>query len=720
MSGYDVAQLARLEPAYQERLGLTTAPFPPTHEDRFLYLDADRLQRLNMLQHLTEYSNLLLLVVGERGIGKTSLMQRFIAEAKPEWRLCEVNANTMMDADQLLFDIARGFGLPAPPRDAAALQDALYRQLVKLRQSETIPILIVDDAHELPQDALEALFHLADTESSEGNLLRIILFCEPQIETMLEQPAIQALRGRITHTVDIPPLTEEQTAEYLRHRLAVAGLRTPNPFSLRDVRHIYKVSGGVPAHINEAAHMLLSEGAGTAEEAGGKGFRFPAFRPAHLLIALAGIVLLGVLLFQNVFNDLFEETPPSAEIPIPPPRPAAQPAPRAQTPKAETAPAEAAPAKTAQPGTIMRQSEDKTPAAVPGTTQPPVPADTKTAQARSAAETAAGETPPSQPPIPRIDHITPNPVTGSRKPQTLTLHGEGFSKESRVEVRWQQGAKILDKAQVEWRNDKELRLTLTTGINPDTWQVVVQSAGQSSQAARFDVKAPAEKQQPKTAASPAKLWDTVWIRRQPGHHVTLQLLSSRQRSGIERFVKQHGLQGLAVAFESRQDGHSLYSLILGSYPDRKQASQAITQLPASLKKIKPWTRDFRTIQALLKTTQRTQKQERITNTPPPRSQHRIDQTAWLWSQDPSHYTLQLMSGYNEAGIRQFISQHKLIGKAVYFRTHRDGRNWYALLYGSYPSREAARAAIKKLPPAVRKARPWARRFSSIHAELPPP
>ena len=75
MSSYNLAQLARLEPNYLARYGLKTAPFSTTHDDRFLYLDAERQQRLHMLQHLTQYSHLLLIVTGEHGVGLEKLRQ---------------------------------------------------------------------------------------------------------------------------------------------------------------------------------------------------------------------------------------------------------------------------------------------------------------------------------------------------------------------------------------------------------------------------------------------------------------------------------------------------------------------------------------------------------------------------------------------------------------------------------------------------------------------
>ncbi len=756
MSEYDTDSLARLEPVYQQQLGLTSAPFPPTHEDRFLYLDADRLQRLHMLQHLTDYSSLLLMVIGERGIGKTSLMDRFIKEARPEWRVCQVNANTMMDAGLLLYDIARGFGLPAPSQEHGALQEELVAQLVKLRQNNWIPLLIIDDAHELPQDALEALFHLADVESGEGSLLRIILFCEPQIQTMLEQPAIQSLRERITHSIDIPPLTEEQTAEYLRHRLAVAGLATSSPFSMKDIHQIYRLSDGIPARINEAAHVMLSEGlAGRAESPGQATGRFRP-TPTHLLLGLLALLVVIALWFQDDINRALQEPAQTARPPVErhpdsikpaPPAPLAFEMPTTTSPAAgETGQQPRRPAEPRAPALIERQRA--TPPAV-HPTETPAPGMAKTRpESASAHPTESGPEPeapsqpapvvtqkpaapatttesaqpappparPAPPPPARILAINPATLTGSKQPQTLTLEGENFRADDKVQVNWNDGQKILSAQQVEWRDKNEIRITLTTGTQADDWQVRIRRGKQTSAPASFRVTAAKP-----DSAIPVQLWDSAWISRQPPRHLTLQLLASGQKGNIEKFVKRHGLTNMTVAFETRRERKPLYVLILGSYPDRAQASLAATQLPTSLKNVKPWIRDFASIQKQLKTAAAAPaKATTVVATPLPSSINLNDQIAWLWAQDPRHYTLQLMSGPNEAAIRDFIRRYRLKGKAIYYRTLRDGQSRYTLIYGSYPDRAQARAAIARLSPTLQKTGPWARSFASIHAELPAP
>ncbi|MDE2088434.1 MAG: SPOR domain-containing protein [Gammaproteobacteria bacterium] len=90
---------------------------------------------------------------------------------------------------------------------------------------------------------------------------------------------------------------------------------------------------------------------------------------------------------------------------------------------------------------------------------------------------------------------------------------------------------------------------------------------------------------------------------------------------------------------------------------------------------------------------------------------------WLLKQNPHSYAVQLMGASHEQGILSFIKTHKLGGRAAYFRTRYRGRAWYVLLYGIYPNRPAAQAALKRLPPALRKTSPWVRNLASVRTAI---
>ena len=468
MSGYTNDHLGA---DYMPGLGLHQAPFTSTHEDKFLYLDAERQQCNDMLQHSIQHSNLLLVVTGEHGMGKTSLLQHFLKTAHGDWSLSVVQANTMMDAHQLLASIAQGFGLQVSSQPASVLQETLYQYLTTIQRNGRAPVLLIDDAHELPKDSLEALFTLADTETGEDNLLRIIMFCEPQIEIMLESPAIQPLSERITHTIHLPAFNEEQTAEYIKHRLAVCGFTGASPFQPKDINKIFKISQGIPARINELAHLhLLGEEYAIPEpEHLPEEYTQLFYSKKQLAIGIVVITVVMVLLLFQSSSNLNKETV-TMELPV--------------TTKIE---------KTIPP------SIPDTPTSIKPTIE--------------LNEISKPDIPPVKT---HIRSILPNPVIGSSEKQLILINGEGFSKNTQITVSWSGNKKELDPDQVIYENNNQLSIKITPGNNADKWTLQASDPEHgSSNIFQFKV----------TDAPAIGLQTISWINRQNPQHFTLHRLS---------------------------------------------------------------------------------------------------------------------------------------------------------------------------------------------------
>ncbi|MEJ2143065.1 MAG: AAA family ATPase, partial [Gammaproteobacteria bacterium] len=421
MSGYNNESLDKTDPDYLSALGLNQAPFTSKYQDVFFYLDDQSKQREHLLHQLIQNKNLLLVVTGEHGVGKTSLLKRFISTANDNWSVCNIQANAMMDAHQLLSGIAQGYGLQVTNQPATVLQDTLYQYLVTIQRNEQVPVLLIDDAHELPRDALEALFTLADTETGEGNLLRIILICEPQIDIMLESPSIQPLRKRITHTMEIPAFNEEQTAEYIKHRLAVSGFTGASPFKPGDIKKIYQVSRGVPTRINELAHLhLLSEEyAPDNPEILPEEFTRLSFNKKRIAAgAVVIVIVVSGLFLQNSIGNLFKSESRQTQVANITPSPINKPLPETKTKKIIE--------RVITPPDNQQQVQPL--AEQPGS---PLSGDiTKEEDIEPVIEKP-------EPVIKaKIRSTLPNPVIGSRKEQAILVNGEGFSQDTDVIVSW--------------------------------------------------------------------------------------------------------------------------------------------------------------------------------------------------------------------------------------------------------------------------------------------
>ena len=207
------------------------------------------------------------------------------------------------------------------------------------------------------------------------------------------------------------------------------------------------------------------------------------------------------------------------------------------------------------------------------------------------------------------------------------------------------------------------------------------------------------------------LYGQNWIKQQNKKYFTLQLLGTHNKSTLPAYIKKFALKSDAAVFKTKRNGKDWFTLIYGSHPTKSAAQAAAKQLPQGV--TKPWIRSFASILPSLS------KESSATNTPAiiPATTIPDNQEGWLWSQDPSHYTLQLAAGTDKGAVQAFIKRHNLKGKAVFFHRLRDGKDWYILVHGSYSDYSKAKQAISQLPAAVQKAKPWTRTFGAIHAEL---
>ena len=125
-------------PPYLANLGLLSEPFADAPSGHFFYVGADGEQRLDLMHHLAPYSPLLV-IIGEPGVGKTALMQQFMARAKDNWRITVVTAQIDMDRDDFMAGMSESLGLPSQSQiDPQAQYLALIAQLRALRQTAQV------------------------------------------------------------------------------------------------------------------------------------------------------------------------------------------------------------------------------------------------------------------------------------------------------------------------------------------------------------------------------------------------------------------------------------------------------------------------------------------------------------------------------------------------------------------------------------------------------
>jgi septal ring-binding cell division protein DamX len=449
-----------------------------------------------------------------------------------------------------------------------------------------------------------------------------------------------------------------------------------------------------------------------------------------------------VLVFQSKINRLFEDKSTQTKtIPIPlvehTPPPTPTPTPVPTPPITATIAPTPTPSPAATVATDVPERQEKviplqaptpdtstTPAATAPTSTPAVSAPPAATAPVAEAKPAPPETAATPAPSLQVHTIEPSPVPPATTPQTITINGEGITAETTVLVSWSKTQRQIPAARVQIVNDKQIQVQLTVGNKHDKWQLwLVDPKHGKSNVVDFTVA---------TATASATLGKdnaNEWVLAQEPGSFTLQLFGSHDKKNAEEFIRRHQLGKQANYFVSEHQGKDWYSVVYGVYPDQAAASAAIPTLPASLKKTKPWIRRLDDIQASVNSSRKVlqkptppqpqaqSKPSKATSTPPKHGDVK-QYESWIWSQDPRAFTLQLMGARETNSINKFLKQYpSLDGNAIYFHTRHDSRDWYTVIYGVYPDKQKALAAIRRLPPELQKASPWIRSFASIHAEL---
>jgi general secretion pathway protein A len=242
---------------YERFFGLVDAPFRLTPDPRYLFLSAKHADALAHLRLGISESSGFVCITGDVGAGKTTLLRRFLTEVGPEVSTAYI-FNPALTATELLQTINAELGLPATSPSRKVLVDALNTHLLTLRQGGRRALVIIDEAQALELDVLEQLRLLSNLETTTEKLLRVVLVGQPQLRTVLQHPELIQLNQRITLRWHIGPLERGETADYVRHRLAIASRgQCGRVFTPNALRLVHRFSGGVPRLINMIAHRSM-------------------------------------------------------------------------------------------------------------------------------------------------------------------------------------------------------------------------------------------------------------------------------------------------------------------------------------------------------------------------------------------------------------------------------------------------------------------------------
>jgi len=251
---------------YTSFFGLQEKPFAITPDPRYLYLSERHAEALAHLLYGINEAGGFIQLTGEVGTGKTTVI-RSLLEQLPGHAEVALIPNPRITPPEFLLTICEELHLPVPMESRSstkALMDQLGHYLLEAHARGRRVVLIVDEAQNLSFETLEQVRLLTNLETATTKLLQIILIGQEELRALLEQPDLRQLAQRITGRYHLSPLSTDETAGYVKHRMRVAGA-TSEAFTPGALREVHRLSKGIPRVINVVCDRALL-GAFTREE----------------------------------------------------------------------------------------------------------------------------------------------------------------------------------------------------------------------------------------------------------------------------------------------------------------------------------------------------------------------------------------------------------------------------------------------------------------------
>lgn len=355
---------------YAEFFGLKQDPFSIAPDPRYLFMSERHREALAHLLYGIRGGGGFVLLSGEIGAGKTTICRCFLEQIPEQCRVAYI-FNPKLTVGDLLKTICSEFRIevkhegigPATIKDHL---DPLNEYLLQSHARGERNVLIIDEAQNLTPHVLEQLRLLTNLETNERKLLQIILIGQPELREVLARPELEQLAQRVIARFHLGALNEAETRQYIQHRMQVAGLRGPLPFSSQAIQRIHEIARGVPRRVNLLCDRALLGAYATnqarveravVEKAAGEVFetdapltrhrRGQAAAPLATWASPLGTLGLGLVVGALVAGALFwfwNQSAPRATAAapaLPPAAAVAEPAPAIAAPVAPTTPADA-------------------------------------------------------------------------------------------------------------------------------------------------------------------------------------------------------------------------------------------------------------------------------------------------------------------------------------------------------------------------------------------
>lgn len=325
-------------------------PFHITPDPKFLYLSPSHKEALASIIYGIENRKGFVCILGEVGLGKTTIVRSYLELADRDEILPIYVFNSKVTFKELLETIFQEWGLRPEGDSVHAMLQQLYRELINEYNTGRNVVLLIDEAQNVPLDTLENLRMLSNLETTRRKLIQVVLIGQPELREKLDRPELRQLKQRVVVRTTVFPLTEQESREYIHHRLSQASSRPETVFTRSAENRIVRYARGIPRTINIIADNALIAGYGlqrkpVAREVvdqvirdhhGEPGVGEPVWKPVLAALCLAGALLLPTYAYREALHQRLSAAIPGAIQVVPPPGEGAarQVSPSGQAPRA--------------------------------------------------------------------------------------------------------------------------------------------------------------------------------------------------------------------------------------------------------------------------------------------------------------------------------------------------------------------------------------------------
>ena len=244
---------------YESFYGLKEKPFRIVPDPGYLYLSRKHQQALTYLEYGLMEDVGFILLTGEVGAGKTTLIRYILSRLEKEI-ITAVVFNTNFSAAEIVDRVLQSLDL-APMGSKTESLERLFGFLIEKYAQGKRVLLIIDEAQNLSRESLEEVRMLSNLQSDESSLLQIMLVGQPELREKLQEPELTSFAQRIGVQYHIYPLSREEMGEYVGHRLRKAGGRD-DIFAPEALELVFTASGGIPRTVNLLCDAALAYGFG--------------------------------------------------------------------------------------------------------------------------------------------------------------------------------------------------------------------------------------------------------------------------------------------------------------------------------------------------------------------------------------------------------------------------------------------------------------------------